>query len=215
MSRGSSEPSAGTPLRGQHRREKTHTAILDAAEQLLSERSADSIRIDDVAATAKVSPASVYLHFGTKDALISATLNRLLGAATAAFVAALTGVDEPLEQLHSVAAVYMRLLLEHPALIRYLSVNALGAAPALDDDAAISRQVEFLRGLLEKRIDDAIALGQIRDLDSRLLSYFMFGAWNGVAALALRADSSKLSIEQVERCLFQAQTIIAVGAKHI
>ncbi|OBB99524.1 hypothetical protein A5784_22325 [Mycobacterium sp. 852013-50091_SCH5140682] len=202
----SNEPGA----RGQRRRLKTQAAVLDAAERLLSERSADAIRMEDVAAVAGISPASVYVHFGTKDALVSATVQRLLDVAGESIMAAYTGDGSAFDQAQEAGLAYMRLLVEHPALTRYLSVNALGG-PELSMDDAVAARVDLLRAALEERIQAAVDSGEIRPLDSRLFSYFLFGAWNGVAALALRRDASRLTPDEVEQCLRQARSIIISG----
>ena len=56
--------------RGSRRRERTRVQLLDAAELLLARGAPEEIRIEDVAAQAGISPASVYVHFGTKDAVL-------------------------------------------------------------------------------------------------------------------------------------------------
>ena len=68
--------------RGSRRRERTRAQLLDAAEYLLSQGPPEEIRIEDVAARAGISPASVYVHFGTKDGLLAAVTERELGVAT-------------------------------------------------------------------------------------------------------------------------------------
>jgi hypothetical protein len=47
-----------------------------------------------------------------------------------------------------------------------------------------------LRRELEQSIRDAVEAVAIRQVDPELMSCFLFGAWNGVAALALRRDGA-------------------------
>jgi AcrR family transcriptional regulator len=206
-----SEATAGAPvLRGERRRSKTRTAVLDAAEVLLARRSAEAIRIEDVATEAGISPASVYLHFGTKEALVTATMQRLLDVSMDSIMAAYTGPGTALEQAQEAGLAYMRLLLDHPALVRYLSVNTLsGPDTAIDD--VVAEQVDLLRSALEERVQAAVDGGQVRPLNSRLFSYFLFGAWNGVAALMLRHGNTRLTEAEVEQCLLQARSVLVAG----
>lgn len=191
---------------------RTRTALLDAAEHLLSLRSADAVRMEDVAETAGISPASVYIHFGTKDALVSAAIQRLLDMSMAELMAAYTSEGTAFEQVRQAGVAYMRLLIDHPALTRYLAVNAIGG-PNLSDE--IVERVDVLRMAFEERIQAAVDSGEIRPVDSRLLSYFLFGAWNGVAALALREDKTRLTPEEIERCLTQARELLTSGVSPI
>ncbi|MEV0462976.1 TetR/AcrR family transcriptional regulator [Nocardia tengchongensis] len=197
-------------LRGERRRQKTRAALLDAAEQLLSDRSADAVRMEDVAVLAGISPASVYVHFGTKDALVAAVVDRLLDTSMASLFDAYTGAGTAMEQVRQAGIAFMRLLLDHPALARHLSVAAASESAALVDDSVVER-IDVLRAAFEERIRAAVEAGEIGPVDSRLLSFFLFASWQGVAALALRQDSLGLSPEEVERCLMQAIQIVTAG----
>ncbi|WP_164909529.1 TetR family transcriptional regulator [Mycobacteroides franklinii] len=206
----SSEPSA----RGERRRMRTRTALLDAAERLLSQRSAEAMRMEDVAEVAGISPASVYVHFGTKDALVSAVMQRLLEMSMAELTAAYSSEGTAFEQVRQAGLAYMRLLIDHPALTRYVAVNAIGG-PANPFDEVVAERLHLLRVAFEERIQAAVDSGEIRPVDSRLLSYFLFGSWNGVAALALREDAARLTSEEVEQCLVQARELLTWGVTPI
>ena len=206
----SSEPSA----RGERRRMRTRTALLDAAERLLSQRSAEAMRMEDVAEVAGISPASVYVHFGTKDALVSAVMQRLLEMSMAELTAAYSSEGTAFEQVRQAGLAYMRLLIDHPALTRYVAVNAIGG-PANPFDEVVAERLHLLRVAFEERIQAAVDSGEIRPVDSRLLSYFLFGSWNGVAALALREDAARLTSEEVEQCLVQARDLLTWGVTPI
>ncbi len=58
------------------RRARTRSAILDAAEAQIVERGFASTTIDGLAPDAGVSKGAVYFHFGSKDALLEALLDR-------------------------------------------------------------------------------------------------------------------------------------------
>ncbi|MFC9473014.1 TetR/AcrR family transcriptional regulator [Nocardia sp. NPDC056952] len=197
-------------LRGERRRMRTRAAILEAAEQLLSDRSTDAVRMEDVAAAAGISPASVYTHFGTKEALVSAVVERLLDMSMTTFTEVFSGEDSALDQVKAAGAAYVRLLLDHPAMTRYLSAATLGQAQTEIDDTVMAR-IELLRASTEQRMDAAAAAGEIVAVDSRLFSFFLFGAWQGVAALALRHDELRLTPAEIEQCLTQVSRTLVTG----
>jgi len=196
--------------RGARRRERTRTLVLDAVERMLADRSPDSIRIEDVAAEAGVSPASVYVHFGTKDGLVAATVERLAEYVRDALRTAYAAGSTPFGQFQQAGVAYIRLLLDHPALTRYL---AGGGISGLESSAeqTLSERIAPLREEFEQRIRAAIDAGEMIPTDARRLSYFLLGAWGGVASLALRDDAVALDAAEVERAVLEASSALVVG----
>lgn len=197
--------------RGAVRRERTRTAALDATEALMTSRSPDAVRVEDVAEAAGISPASVYSHFGTKDALIAAAIERLLDTAESTMRSAYQSAGSALDRFQRAGVAYLRLLLDHPALTRYIAVNGL-RPPESVIEKRVGRQVDVLRHEFEVLIRAAVDAGEIVSLDVRALSYFLFGAWNGVTALALRHDSARLTPAEIEHAVLQASQILVNGA---
>ena len=207
------EPGGGSSAaaeRGSRRRERTRALVLDAAERLVSQRAPEEIRIEDVAAEAGISPASVYVHFGTKDALLAAVTERVLVVATDALRSAYAADTSPLERFAGVGAAYLRLLLDHPVVVKYLTVSGERGPRAGVEDAVVERFGE-LRREFEGSIREAVDAGAIRPVDPELLSYFLFGSWNGVAALALRRDALALAPERVEQAVVEAGLTLLDG----
>ncbi|MDP2773088.1 MAG: TetR/AcrR family transcriptional regulator [Nocardioides sp.] len=200
----------GAAARGSRRRERTRALLLDAAEQLMSQLPPDEIRIEDVAARAGVSAASVYVHFGTKDALLAAVTERVLAVATEALRTAYAAETSPLERFAGVGAAYLRLLLDHPAVVKYLTATGERGPRTPVEDEVVAR-FSVLRREFEESIRDAVETGAIRHVDPELMSYFLFGAWNGVAALALRRDDLTLSPERVEAAVIEAGLVLLDG----
>jgi len=196
--------------RGSRRRERTRALLLDAAELLMSQRAPEEIRIEDVAAHARISAASVYVHFGTKDALLAAVTERVLAVATEALRSAYAAETSPLERFAGVGAAYLRLLLDHPAVVKYLTVTG-ERGPRTPVEGEVVARFSQLRREFEASIRDAVETGAIRQVDPELMSYFLFGAWNGVAALALRRDALVLSPERVEAAVIEAGLVLLDG----
>ena len=58
---------------------QTTTAILDAAEQLFAANGIDGTAIREITRTADVNVAAVHYHYGTKEALLRAVTDRVVG----------------------------------------------------------------------------------------------------------------------------------------
>src|SRR5213080_5596390 len=69
---------AATPSRLERRKARTEVAILDAAERHFLGRGFESARVDEIAADADVAVGSIYNHFGNKEGLYAALVDRAL-----------------------------------------------------------------------------------------------------------------------------------------
>jgi AcrR family transcriptional regulator len=196
--------------RGARRRQRTRTAVLDAAEKLLAERAPADIRMEDVAATAGVAPASLYIHFGTKNQLIAATADRLMEISVAALRAAYTGDGSPLTRVQATGVAYMNLLLDHPALIKFIANGGLHELGSDIERSTIDR-FATVRAEFEQSIQAAIDAKEIRPIDAGQMSYFLFGAWNGVAQLTMNTGGLHLSPGDVRAATTQAATVLIRG----
>lgn len=121
----------------------TRDRLLDAAERLLAERGLAATSVRAVCAEAGANVAAVHYHFGSKDALADAVLERRMGELTTRRLAML----EPLE---SQARPPVRAVVE--ALVRPL------ADFTLDREGAGRSYVRFLAGLQATDERDRIAV---------------------------------------------------------
>lgn len=111
--------STSTPQRQRKPRGSiTADGILDAAEELATE-SVDAITVRAVTARLEASPMAFYRHFATKDALVDALLDRVLGRFRPPPV-----TDDWVADLEAFAVNHRRLLTDHP-----WAINALFASP--------------------------------------------------------------------------------------
>lgn len=145
---------AAPPPRG---RDAVMAAILDAAGELLVDRSPREVTVRDVAERARVNHALVHRHFGTKDELLRAVLVRR----SEAFGRAATGVGLDAEAMLALLtrhADYWRILarfvLDAPELLTDLPAGAMmlarigGSAPAGGRAAEDARVAAAVAGSL-------------------------------------------------------------------
>lgn len=94
--------------------------LLRAAIELIAERGAHGLSLRECARRAGVSHAAPYRHFADKDALLFAIAQLGFEKLYAAGIAAMEGVDDPLERLDAYGVAYVRFALENPVLLRVM-----------------------------------------------------------------------------------------------
>jgi len=201
------------PGRGVRRAARTRAAILDAAERAFRVDGYRATKIEEIAEAADVAVGSIYKHFGSKDGLYHALAERSVALFAAYMEQAYADDRTPLEQVMAAGDTYLRFHLEHPGAFRFLAFDGVETV-AIEDDEVRARITDRLEELIEgfrERIAAAIACGEARPLDDRLLSRFLWGAWNGVVALSLRADRMALSEEEIAECILVGRRLVVEG----
>ncbi len=200
--------------RGARRRARTRAAILDAAERAFSQTSFRAVRIEDVAEDADVSVGSIYSHFGNKDGLYLALVERAVELFSGYMQQAYQPQWSPLEQVMACGDSYLRFHLEHPGAFRFLAVEGPSPDAPVDPEqqARLAAGIDALIDEFSAKIQQAIDAGEARPgLDARLAGRFLWGAWNGTVALGLRADGLTLTETEIHDALQQAREIVLGG----
>jgi AcrR family transcriptional regulator len=210
---GAGEPGGARPRRGERRAARTRAAILDAAETSFRDEGYRGARVEAIAATADVAVGSIYSHFGNKDGLYHALVERSVELFGAYMAQAYAAGETPLERVMAAGDAYLRFHLEHPGAFRFLAFDGVEAAPAVDAelrDRVTGRMDAILDGF-RAQIQAAIDGGEARPLDAHRVSRFLWGAWNGVVALTLRTDRLALDDRTVEECIETGRRLIVEG----
>lgn len=200
--------------RGARRKARTEQAILSAAERLFVARGFHGVTVEEIADVADVAIGSIYLHFGSKEGLYVALLERALEIEEAHMAAAFDPRLLPIQQLFRAGEAYLRFYLENPGYFRMLVFPHLDARPPARVDPAAQRLAAKAEGQvarLAETIEACVETGIIRPFDPYRAAKFMWGAWNGVIALNLRADRLRLSDDELGRVIREGLRMIAEG----
>lgn len=127
--------------------------VLEAAERLFGERGL-RVQLDEVAAAAGVGVGTVCRHFGTKEELVDAVLNRARGVLIAAADECLA-VDDPGEGFRR----FVDALVDFQSRYRVLA-EEMAARPAASANASSLRQQAFNR--ITELVRRAQASGDLR-----------------------------------------------------
>lgn len=204
----------GPGARGRRRRERTRTAILDAAEGVFRQEGYERARIERIADLADVSVGSIYVHFDGKRGLYLTLVDRALELFAGYMDLAADEALGPLQRVLAGGDAYLRFHVEHPGAFQFLAFRRPESRPLGDHDEIEARIRDRVGELLDgfaSLIDDAIAAGEARAVDSRRLTEYLWGAWNGVIGLRLQPDGLRLSDEDVAETLELARWLLREG----
>jgi AcrR family transcriptional regulator len=201
------------PTRNERRKARTSSAILEAAERILRRDGYDGASIDDIATAADVGIGSIYQHFGSKEGLLLAMIERAIEANQRYLGQGFAAEGTPIEKLAQVQQAYLRFCAEQPfyfdlIILEYERRASTYAPEAVARISAIATEVLDRIALL---IGDAQAAKEIRPLDARNAARFLWAALNGLLAAARRPDELKLNPEELQAVLTTGMEIVLQG----
>ncbi|OSY36456.1 Fatty acid metabolism regulator protein [Pseudonocardia autotrophica] len=184
--------------------------MLDAAEAMFAAGRYGSMRIEEVAETADVAVGTVYTHFGSKDGLLLAVAERGIARAAEFLAEAYRDDQDPLERMVATGEAYRELLLEHPSLARFLTMDPPESVePEIRE--RIRADIEQLYDAFTAVVQDAVDTGHIRELDARLFARFLIGSWVGVVTLTRPTVGPPLSTDDARAALALSSAVLADG----
>ena len=107
----------------ERRTEVAADRILDAAEQLYTQRDPVSIGMNEIARGAGCSRATLYRYFDNREALRTAYVHREAYRLSREIKREIDGVDDPRERLMASIAVTLRMVRDSPALASWFALN--------------------------------------------------------------------------------------------
>jgi len=158
---------------------RRRTLILEIARGLIASKGLRSLKVRDIAETADCSVGSVYNEFGDFDGVIL-TVNRETVLALTARLAALPK-DDPIRQLHGLAAAYLDFAFEHANLLRSLFEHRMEEDRPFPEDILIMVMSAF--NLMHEPLERLMPGRDPKDM--ALLSRIMFSAVHGIISLGL------------------------------
>lgn len=195
-------PTDRVSTKRQQQGEQSREVILDATERLMATRGYAATSISDIRTACGLPPSSIYWHFGSKEGVLAAVMER--GAKR--FFAAIPTDATPQRQLHALS----KLQSQHPDFLRlfYLLSLERGTDPAVTEvirrvrDTAISRFRGAIAHLLPADVSHAKAERVVAELTG-----FAVALSDGVF-FADHLEPSATDVDRMYRRLFQAITAL-------
>src|SRR5271154_5883885 len=107
--------------RREEEKERRRAEILDAAEVLYAKQGWDALTVDQVARSARLSRALVYVYFRDKEELLFAIGERAMGLMRDRFIEAAASQALGLDKVEAVGRSYMKYALEFPHYFDFCS----------------------------------------------------------------------------------------------
>lgn len=157
----------------------TRTRVLDAAVGLFGTRGYEATSLDQIAEASGVRKQTVLYHFGDKDSLLGAVIDRSAADLAAALERGLSRPGlEGWARIEAVVRATFRLAAQRPALLGLVrEVSRLGGPAAVRLTAALEPLVHRATAFL----DTEMAAGRIRPQDPRLVLLAAYSTVIGAA----------------------------------
>lgn len=156
----------------------TRARVLDAALESFAARGYGATSLDALAAQVGLRKQTILHHFGTKQGVLVAVVDRSAGELAEALEAALARAGPGFARVEALVRATFRLAARRPELLGLLrEVGRLGPPAA-------TRLVEALEPLVERALsflEDEMAAGRVRRHDPRLLLLSAYSTVIGVA----------------------------------
>lgn len=177
------------PLKTRREREKQarYDAILDAAELVFSEKGYERTSMDDIARTAALSRALLYVYFKDKAAIQRGIMLRAGQSLAARFEEAKQTADTGLTQIAAMGEAYYRFYLDEPDYFSALTKASTAMAEADQSQAeemlcSKTELMELMVGAIRKGLEDG-TMSRERITDPVQTALYLRGALHGVVLL--------------------------------
>jgi len=176
---------------------KRRLLMLEIARGIIAAKGLRALKVRDVAEAADCSIGSVYNEFGDFDGLIL-TVNRETVQALAARLVAVP-TENPIRQLHGLAATYLEFATEHANLLRSLFEHRMEDDRPFPEDILLMVMRAF--ALMHEPL---VRLTPDRDpKEIALLARMMFSAVHGIISLGLEERMVAVPPENLRQQLAQ------------
>ena len=162
----------------QEGKETTRRRILDAAEEVFSEKGYHGSAVDDIVRASSTSKGSFYFHFPSKQEIFFALVDRLVVALAHSTEEAIGRENGALAKVTAALDTVFRTFTRHRSLAKILLVGGVGLGRAFDERllAMHSRFADAIKW----HLDEAVEEGSIPPVDTELAAYVWMGAVNEV-----------------------------------
>jgi len=175
--------------------------VIDAALTAFGTRGYEATSLDSVAAELGVRKQTILYYFNSKEALLDAVIDEAAEELVAVVEGSLSAPDDVWSRVDTVVRSVFRLAARRPELLGLLrEVSRLGPPAA----TRFARILEPVIGRATRFMEEAMAAGEIRQQDSRLLLLATYSTVVGVATEVevLRA----LGVEPTARALVRQRS---------
>ncbi len=168
----------------------TRDRILQAALQVFAQKGYHRALVDDIVHASRTSKGAVYHHFPNKEALFLALVDDFSARLAEAIAAAIAGAHGALAKVEAALGAGLLTFARHRELARILLLESVSLGPAYE-----AKRAEVhgrFADLIQNYLDQAVAEGSIKPLDTRVATFAWLGAVNELVIQWLHGDEPDL-----------------------
>jgi len=167
--------------------------ILEAAAELFSQKGYAGTGVDELAARAEIAKTAIYYHFGNKEGLVTAVLERAATAWIEGIREASSQAGDPLARLDRALTGMRAMLEDKPWIMKVLQLLALEVAEQKPEvRATLQNIVRRARDAITEGMHDALGI-EVPDADA--VAGVILALLDGIA-LGLQLDPDLVSLDQ-------------------
>jgi AcrR family transcriptional regulator len=182
-------PMSYISIRREEEKERRRAEIIDAAEVLYAKKGWDALTVDQVARSARLSRALVYVYFRDKEDLLFAIGERAVRLLRDRFLAAIAGTARGMDQVDAIGRAYMGYAHEFPHYFDFCSrfqSHSTEADPSSNEGACQAASDQLIATVVQA-IQTGIRDGSIRaDIgDPLLLALTLWAFTHGIIQITM------------------------------
>jgi TetR/AcrR family transcriptional regulator len=175
--------------RREEEKDRRRSEILANAEKLYSKHGWDAVTMDQIARSARLSRALVYVYFQDKEDLLFAIGDRAMRLLKTRFEAAAAGPGTGLERVEAIGRAYMGYALEFPHYFDVCSrfqAHSIGSTPSANESAC-HLAGDDVKATVVEVIQAGIRDGSLREDigDPLMLSFSLWAFTHGITQLVM------------------------------
>jgi len=156
------------------RAEETRGRILDAALDIFSNKGYHDTRLDEVAEVSETSKGSIYFHFPNKERLFLALVDQFANLLERRIVEAIEQEEQGIKRVEAALRACLETFGKYRRQAKIMLIQAVGLGVTFEKKRleVTDRFAELIRTYL----DEAVAIGDIPQVDTELTAHAWMGA---------------------------------------
>lgn len=155
--------------------------ILDAAQEVFTEKGFHGATVNDIADRALISKFTLYKHFDSKDAILNAILSRGYEILTASVTKRIKDIEDPRQRLMGIIRAEFEFFENRKSFFQMLLMEKLDFESEVKNNILSSYRKHIL--FIEKEIHKGIREGSFRSVNAEDAAFMLFAT---LRAFALR-----------------------------
>jgi AcrR family transcriptional regulator len=156
----------------------TRSRILDAALEVFAQKGYHDSSVDEIVAESNTSKGSVYFHFPNKQALFFALVDKFAALLEKRANDAINREKAGIDRVDAALKTILEVFGQYRPLAKIMLVQAVGLGTAFEQ-----KRMELhdrFAALIQRYLEEAVAVGDVRVPDTRLTAYAWMGAINEI-----------------------------------